>query len=159
MSNPSFTIDDRGLVPPGHYIVTLAEIGRAFGQKLRTSRRPDLFAKLRGYVAELTRAGWEHSLFIDGSFVMGLVDEPGDVDVIVLMPSGWVVPEKTPPSRSNPLERAWAFKHHDVELLLADRGSPRETEFIELFQKVHPKWISHFGWPEGLRKGLLRVVG
>ena len=77
--------DDRGLLVPGTHDATLAEVEQAFARFQRSDRRVTLFVKLKAYLSEVRQTGWQCEVFLDGSFVMPMVDEPNDIDVILVM--------------------------------------------------------------------------
>ena len=37
-------------------------------------------------------------------------------------------------------------------------GSDQEREWISFFSQVSPKWRHQFGWPSGLKKGIVKVT-
>ncbi len=46
-----------------------------------------LFHKLKAYVGEVKNADCGSSVIVDGGFVMGCVDKPEDIDLILVLPS------------------------------------------------------------------------
>src|SRR5262245_1676341 len=95
------TFDDRGLLVPGTHDATPAEVERAFARFQRSDRRITLFAKLRAYLAELRQTGWACHVILDGSFVMPMVDEPNDIDVILVLPADWDLTRELRPFEYN----------------------------------------------------------
>src|SRR5688500_3648556 len=81
--------DDRGLLPEGIHDTTMGEIDAYFAKFQRSDRRIKLFEQLKRYVHEIQAANWSVSLIIDGSFVMPAVDEPGDIDLMLVLPADW----------------------------------------------------------------------
>lgn len=76
-------LDDRKLLPPGVHDVSLKEVEELFGRFQRTDRRPRLFRKLHDDLKSHGQAEVVGSVIIDGSLVMGCVDEPEDIDLIL----------------------------------------------------------------------------
>src|SRR5262245_47107394 len=60
-----------------------------FGRFQRSDRRTRLFGKLRDYVRAVERAACGTSVIVNGSFVMACVDEPEDIDLILVLPTDW----------------------------------------------------------------------
>ncbi|MCI0376828.1 MAG: hypothetical protein L0215_04430 [Gemmataceae bacterium] len=85
----ALALDDRKLLPDGVHDATLKEVEQLFGGFQKCDRRMTLFKKLRDYLAAVKKAGCGTSVIIDGSFVMGCVDGPDDVDLILVLPSDW----------------------------------------------------------------------
>ena len=48
-----------------------------------------LFAKLTEYVDAVKKAACGQSVIIDGSFVMACIDEPDDIDLVLVLPPDW----------------------------------------------------------------------
>src|SRR3982750_1031936 len=99
------TFDARGLLPPGIHDATLGEIEAGFARFQKTERRVKLFEKLKAYLAELARTGWKCEVIIDGSFVMPPVDEPNDIDLILVLPGDWDMSQPLKPFEYNVVSR------------------------------------------------------
>jgi hypothetical protein len=81
--------DDRKLLVPGVHEVSLDTVKQYFGQFQRSDRGMTLFAKLTEYLEAVKRAGCGHCVVVDGSFVMACVDEPDDIDLVLVLPPDW----------------------------------------------------------------------
>ncbi len=65
------------------------EVKNMFGIFQRSDRRQRFFNKLSEYINSLRKADCGQSLLVDGSFVMACIDEPDDIDVILVLPAEW----------------------------------------------------------------------
>jgi hypothetical protein len=150
--------DDRGLLPIGIHDATIAEIEQAFARFQKTDRRITLFAKLTAYLKEVKQTGWQCEVIIDGSFVMPMVDEPNDIDLILVLPADWDMIQSLKPFEYNVVDKAFTKKAYSVEVFAVSAGSEREARVRHLFDQVRPEWCHAFGWPIESLKGLVRVV-
>ena len=85
----TLALDERQLLPGGVHDATLEEVDRQFGRFQRTDRRIELVRKLKEYVAAMQQAQIRGSLIVDGSFVMAGVDQPEDLDLVLVLPDDW----------------------------------------------------------------------
>ena len=150
--------DERGLLPPGVHDVSMDEVKQHFGGFRRSDRRPKLFAKLLEYQAALTGAGIGGSLIIDGSFVMAGIEEPDDIDIVLVFPAGWDTQADLRPFQYNLVSKKSVKISFRLDLFTAPAGSAEENSWIEYFGRVNLKWREEFGWPPDTRKGILRVL-
>jgi len=150
--------DDRGLLPPGIHDATLDEIESILGRYQKTTRRITLMANLRAYVAELRKTGWDFRLVIDGSFVMTAIDEPNDIDCLLIMPLGWQMDGVLRPSEYNLVSKRSTKQDYKIEVFAAVIGSEKADEFESFFSGIRREWIDRFGWDPSSLKGLIRVV-
>src|SRR5205809_42644 len=81
--------DDRQLLLPGVHQVSMETVKDHFGKFQRSDRRMKLFAKLTEYLDAVKKADCGASVVIDGSFVMACIDEPEDIDVVLVLPADW----------------------------------------------------------------------
>src|SRR5436305_9676904 len=88
-NGPMPELTELGLLPPGVHTLSLEQVGVLFGGFQRSDRRLVLFERLRQYVTALRKTGTALAVVVDGSFVMRGVDEPGDIDLLVVLPQGW----------------------------------------------------------------------
>ncbi len=151
-------LDERGLLPRGVHDLTLDQIEALFGRFQRSDRRPSLFKKLREYVEELRFTGWKVQLLVDGSFVMGCVDEPEDIDLIVVLPKGWNTAGELRPFEYNLLSKKRTRRKFGFDVFAVPKNSRDEREMIRFFQKISPRWAEQLGISSRSRKGLVRVV-
>ena len=152
------TFDARGLLPPGVHDATLAEVEVAFARFQKSDRRIKLFEKLSGYLTELGRTGWNCEVILDGSFVMPPVDEPNDIDVLLVLPADWDMTRDLKPFEYNVVSKAFTKKEYGIEVYAVPAASELEARARHLFDQVRPEWCELFGWPRGSIKGLVRVV-
>ncbi|MBO0698100.1 MAG: hypothetical protein J2P46_06885 [Zavarzinella sp.] len=152
------TFDDRGLLPPGVHDATLAEVEASFARFQKTDRRLKLFEKLKAYLTELGRTGWPCEVILDGSFVMSLVDEPNDIDLILVLPGDWDVFRPLKPFEYNVVDKAFTKREYRVEVVVVLAGSEPEARTLHFFQRVRPEWCEAFGWPVASMKGVVRLV-
>lgn len=153
------TFDDRGLLPPGLHDATLAEVQAAFARFQRSERRPRLFERLRAYLAELGRTGWQCEVILDGSFVMPPVDEPNDIDIILVLPADWDMTRDLRPFEYNVVDKAFTKREYRIEVYPTLAESAAYSQRVEFFARVRQEWSEQFGWPVGITKGVVRVVG
>lgn len=152
------TFDDRGLLPPGTHDATLAEVEQAFARFQRSDRRITLFAKLKAYLGELRRTGWSCQVILDGSFVMPMVDEPNDIDLILVLPADWDLTRELRPFEYNVVDKAFTKREYRIEVFPVPAGSEEYKKAGSLFDRVRIEWSRHFGWPDDTRKGLVRIL-
>jgi hypothetical protein len=152
------TFDERGLLPAGVHDATLAEIEAAFARFQRSDRRIQLFEKLKAYLTELGRTGWPCEVILDGSFVMPPVDEPNDIDIILVLPADWDMSQLLKPFAYNVVSRKVTRSQYQIDVLPAPAGSEAERQYRLLFQKIRIERCEQFGWPAGSEKGLVRLV-
>ena len=82
----ALTLNDQGYLPPGVHDASLQEVEQLFARFQRTDRRITLFGKLAAYLREVKRAGCGVAVVLDGSFVIACVDEPEDIDLVLILP-------------------------------------------------------------------------
>jgi hypothetical protein len=152
------TLDDQGLLPPGIHHLTMEQIEKLFGRFQRTDRRPRLFKKLREYVDELRATGWKVQLFVNGSFVMGRVDEPDDIDLIVVLPKGWNTAAELRPFEYNLLSKKRTRRKFGFDVFPVQKNSKDQRRMVRFFQGVSMKWGELLGLPPRSKKGLVRVI-
>ena len=150
--------DDRGLLPPGIHDATLDEIDRVLGRFRKSTRRITLMANLREYVKELGRTGWDFQLLIDGSFVMTAVDEPNDIDAVLILPADWDFAPLSQPSLYNLVAKNSTKKEYKIDLYPVASGSTAESRFLTIFADVRIEWCDLFGWDRPILKGLIRIL-
>jgi hypothetical protein len=152
------TLDDRKLLPPGVHDASLKEVEDLFGQIQRSDRRPMLFRKLREYLKELKPAECASAVIIDGSFVMGCVDAPDDIDLVVVLTADWDWNADLKPYQYNVVSKRRVKKNYRFDAIFVRPGSEQEAEWISFFSQVEVKWRHRFGWPPDAKKGIVRVV-
>ena len=93
----TIALNEFGLLPPGVHDYTLEDIADTFGRFQRSDVRLKLMERLRGFVESVGKVDAEIQILIDRSFIMGNVDEPGDIDVILILPANWDFSADLPP--------------------------------------------------------------
>jgi hypothetical protein len=144
------------LLPPGIHACSLETLRREFGGFQRSDRRPGLFKKLAEYVREVLKQGW--SVIVDGSFVMYGVDEPEDIDLIVVLPADWDLTAEVRSVEYNLLSRKRVRKTFGFDVFAVRAGSPEEAQWTEFFMQVGTKWTAAGVIPPGTQKGIVRVI-
>ena len=152
------TLDDRGLLPPGVHEASLKEIDRLFARFQRSDRRLKLFAKLKEYVNAVKKAKCGIAIIVNGSFVMGCIDEPSDIDLILVLPPGWDLAEDLKPYQYNVVSRKRVRAEYKFDVYPVLPGSAREHGWTAYFTGVNLKWCRKFGWPKESTKGIVRVT-
>ena len=150
--------DDRQLLLQGVHEVSMEMVKEHFAKFQRSDRRMKLFGKLTEYLDAVKKAGCGESVIIDGSFVMVCVDEPDDIDVVLVLPVGWDDMADLKPYQYNLVSTKSVRKAFRLDVLAVKSGSGREAELIDYFSGVNVKWREKFGWPADSRKGILRVM-
>ena len=137
--------------------MTLDQIEALFGRFQGSDRRPRLIQKLREYVAEVRGTAWAVQVLVDGSFVMGQVDRPEDIDVILVLPAEWDFHADLRPFEYNLLWRNRTRAKYHLDVFAVALGSARERELTAFFGQLNPKWIEEFALPAETRKGIVKV--
>jgi hypothetical protein len=150
-------LDERKLLPPGVHDASLPEVEKLFGRFERSDRRTTLFRKLRDYLKKLNCAGCAGAVIIDGSYVMGCVDEPEDIDLVVVLNEDWDWDVELKPYQYNVVSKRRVKEQYGFDAFFVRPGSPQQTEWIAFFARVNVKWCTRFGWPDELAKGIVRV--
>ncbi|MCI0376834.1 MAG: hypothetical protein L0215_04460 [Gemmataceae bacterium] len=154
----ALALDDRKLLPDGVHESSLKEVEEFFGGFQKSDRRLKLFKKLRDYLAAVKKAGCGTSVIINGSFVMGCVDEPDDIDVILVLPADWDGDADLKPYQYNLVSKRRVKKSYGFDMVSVQPDSDQEKEWISFFCQVNVKWCTAFGWPDKLTKGIVRVA-
>lgn len=145
--------DDRGLLPAGVHEATLEEIEEHFARFQRSDRRIKLTAKLRAYLAEVTKSIPGCVAVVDGSFVMVTIDEPDDIDLVLGLPADWDQQAALSPRQYNLVSRRRSKKDFEIDVFAFPVGSDEFNRWVGYFTQVNVKWCEGFGWPAGLTKG------
>jgi hypothetical protein len=155
-SLPALT--EHHLLPVGIHDLTLSQVESLFGGFQRSERRARLFAKLVEYLDELKSAGWNARVIVDGSFVMPAVDEPEDVDIILVLPEDWDMSSGIRPFEYNLIARRRTRRRFGFDVFAVRASSPEEQAMVTFFQQVNVKWSVLLGLPPGLGKGIVRIA-
>ena len=139
---PPFRPD--GYLPNGLFLASLAEVTFRFGSA--TPRRRRLALRLRRWI-ELVKIEGAHRFLVDGSFVTA-VNNPGDVDAVVLLP----------PDFPGQLERG-VEAALELEVMLLTRR-PEEI-FAAEDESDWDRWVEFFSRTreaDGRCKGLVEIA-
>ena len=147
-----------GVLPVAIHDGDLDEIERLFGGFQRSNRRMTLFAKLKEYVAALRNADIRGWLIVDGSFVMSCIDEPEDIDVVLVLAADWDLKADLRPFQYNLVSKRDVKRNFPIEVLPALAGSDAEKKWTEYFQQINVKWYEPHGFESGSKKGLVRIA-
>jgi hypothetical protein len=152
------SLDDRRLLPPGLHDATLQEVQEWFGNFQCSDRRMILFEKLKRFLAELRRTGWDCTVLLDGSFVMPPVDEPNDIDVILVMPKDWDMTADLRPFEYNVVSKKYTKAEYQIEVYAVLPESDAETRMRALFEQIRIEWCRQFSWPVDSRKARTMIT-
>ncbi len=153
----TLVLDERKVLPEGIHDATLEEIEELFGRYQGSMQRPRLFEKLHEYVTKLRNANIGGYLVVDGSFVMGCVDFPGDIDVVLGLPTTWDYKQELKPFQYNLVSKRDLKRDFPFDMLPVPQGTIAETEALAYFSQVNIKWCDQFNLPVDSRKGLVRI--
>ena len=151
-------LTESGILPVAIHDGELDDLEEAFGRFQRSNRRMTLFAKLKEYIEELRKAGIRGSLIVDGSFVMSCVDEPDDVDVVLVLAEDWNLTADLRPFQYNLVSKRDVKRNFPIEVFPALAGSETERYWTEYFQQINVKWYEPHGFANGSQKGLVRIA-
>jgi predicted nucleotidyltransferase len=140
--------DESGLLPAGTHDCTLAEIKQRFGQFPNTDRRCELYERLQQFLSEAWATRQVVAVIVDGSFVTGR-DDPGDIDLIVVLSPDFDYRGEVAPFEYNVLSRRRVQQRYGFDILVATENSSAYEVYLDFYQQVK-------GRP-GRRKGMLRV--
>lgn len=150
-------LTEAGILPAEMFDVDLDAVEALFGQFQTTSHRRVLFRKLAEYVDALRAADIGEELIVDGSFVMGCIDEPDDIDVVLVLSETWDLAAGLKPFQYNLVSKRDVKRNYPIEVFPVIRGSDAETQWTAYFHQINTKWYEPFGFAAGSRKGLLRI--
>ncbi|NOT02816.1 MAG: hypothetical protein HOP29_19630 [Phycisphaerales bacterium] len=147
------------LLPEGVCTLTLAQVERLFGSFQRSDRRVKLYQQLSEYVTELRQAKLNVSLIVNGSFVMPAVDDPEDIDLILVLPRDWDSQADVRPFEYNLLSKRAIKRKYGFDVFVVRDGSPEEREWIAFFTQINVKWCQPpHDLPIDCKKGLVRIT-
>jgi hypothetical protein len=151
------SINNLGLLEPGIHPMVLDDISEVFGRFQRSDRRMKLVDRLRAFANEVWHADSRVQILVNGSFVMTRVDEPGDVDLLLILPADWDFAAQLRPFEYNIVSKRMVKRIYGFDLLIGLEGQESAKVAIDFFAQVNVKWIPKFGIPTGTTKGLLRI--
>lgn len=138
--------------------MTLDEVEELFGRFQRTDRRSKLMERLRSFVKAVRDADDRIQIFVDGSFIMSKIDEPGDIDVVLVLPAGWDFEADLRPFEYNVVSKRMVRRLHGFDMLVGVEGEESAAKAIDFFGQVNVKWLEPLGIPTGMTKGLVKVA-
>jgi hypothetical protein len=97
-------------------------------------------------------------VILDGSFIMGCIDEPSDIDLILVLPADWDSKADLRPYQYSLVSRRRVRKEYGLDVIAVLPGSAAEKEWIAYFQQVNTKWCSDLGWPKDSTNGIVMVT-
>jgi hypothetical protein len=154
----SLELTDDGVLGVDIHDGTLDDLEALFGGFQRSTRRMTLFARLREYVAALRRAEIRGALIVDGSFVMSCIDEPDDIDVVLVLAKDWDLTADLQPFQYVLVSKRDVKRNYPIEVFPVLEGSDAERKWTEYFQQINTKWYASHGFASGSRKGLVRIA-
>ena len=89
---------------------------------------------------------------------MAAIDQPEDIDIILVLPPDWDFHADLRPFEYNLLWRNRTRAKFGFDVFAVASGSAREARLVQFFQGVSVRWQQLFQTPPGLRKGIVRVV-
>ena len=149
---------EKSILPDGIHDASLEEVEQLFGTFQKTSKRCSLFKKLAEYIAEVRKAGIASAVILDGSFIMGCIDEPDDIDIILVLPTDWDLTKDLLPFQYNLVSKRDIKRKYPFDCKAVRSGSPEESEWIEFFSQVNVKWYEPYQFSVGATKGLVRIA-
>jgi hypothetical protein len=154
---PSLT--EQSLLPVGIHDLTLDQVESTFGKFQTSNRRCRLFEKLKAYVSDCKSAGWVIAIIVDGSFVMRCVDEPDDIDLILVLPNNWDWAAELRPFEYNLVSKKMTRRLYGFDVFAVREASEEERNWVEFFAEINAKWTRPpYALPKGSQKGLVRIV-
>jgi len=151
-------LNEKSVLPDGIHDASLAEVGERFGQFRRSDRRSRLFQKLEEYIQELRKAEINGWLIVDGSFVMGCVDEPDDIDIVLILTKTLDMATRLKPFQYNLLSKRDIKRNFPFDVFTVREESPEERDWTNFFSKINVKWYERFDFQENSTKGLVRIL-
>jgi len=146
---PIPALNEYGLLPPGTYDCTLAEIEQHFGQFQRSDRRCILFARLARFLREVAKVEFAVAIVIDGSFVTAK-DEPNDIDLVLILSERHDFAAELRPFEYNVVSKKRVLREYGFDIVIDGVGTVALTEHLEFFSRVREH--------ADVSKGLLRVL-
>lgn len=154
----SLNLNEKQILPDGIHESNLDGVRDRFGSFQRTDRRTKLFAKLSEYIDELRLADLAEAVIVDGSFIMGCIDEPNDIDLILVLRETWDMTEDLRPFQYNLVSKRDVKRKYPFDLKAVRANSPEEAEWVMFFSKINTKWYDEYGFEPGSTKGLVRIA-
>lgn len=147
MPIPEFTVD--GVLPPGLHECTEPELRDRFGGFFVSTKREKLMARLEEYLKDVRSSGLVSWIAVDGSFVTDK-REPGDIDLVVVLPKDHDYNYELRPFEYNTLDHKMAKRLFGFDVIVVPEGSEAQERILSRFSEVRDR-------PD-VRKGMLRLT-
>jgi hypothetical protein len=145
---PIPALNFEGLLPPGVFDCSLAEVRERFGSFRGSDHRSRLYARLEDLLQTMQRSGLFEALLVDGSFVTAK-SAPNDIDLLAVLLPGHDFERDLPVSEYALVSRAILRRRYGFDVLIAEKASRLYTTYVEFFSRVRDN-------PDA-RKGILRL--
>ncbi|MBX9681075.1 MAG: hypothetical protein K2X38_20145 [Gemmataceae bacterium] len=89
---------------------------------------------------------------------MATVDEPNDIDALLVLPPDWDANQFLRPFEYRFFWRSEVRKDYEMDLFPVVHGTLEEGRWLEFFAQVRIEWCNRFGWPTDLKKGVVRIL-
>jgi hypothetical protein len=89
---------------------------------------------------------------------MACVDQPEDIDLIVVLQKEWDWRADLRPYQYNLVSKRRVKREFGLDVFVVENGSADETKWLRFFARVRTDWCKLFGWRLKSRKGLVRVT-
>ena len=86
------------------------------------------------------------------------LDEPEDIDLILVLPKDWDMTADLKPYQYNLVSKQRVRKEYAIEVYPVRAGSTEENRWMNFFGRVNVKWCEEFGWPDETTKGIVRLT-
>lgn len=129
---PIPNLNEHGLLPLGIHDCSVEEMGTRFGSFQSTDRRPRLYRQLRAFLEEVRSTNLVTAVIVNGSFVTSKPD-PGDIDLILVLPSTHDFSVALPPMAYNVLSRRRVHRRFGFDVLVARENSREYEEYVGYF--------------------------
>jgi len=89
---------------------------------------------------------------------MGSVEEPNDIDMIVVLPPDWNLEAEIRPFEYDLLSNKRTRKVFGFDVFAVRAGSEEEEKVKQFFQGINTKWRNLVDLSSAKKKGLVRLV-
>jgi uncharacterized protein DUF6932 len=141
---PPFT--DEGFLPPGVHTTMLAEFEERFVNSTSSTRRRELFQRLREVIVDAHRTTWVRQVYVAGSFVTSKL-HPEDFDCLLVLDPAAADAELHPFEYNLFVVKA-AKRRHGGDVFAVYEGTSNHVRLWDFFQSTR----------EGGRVGIVRVT-
>ena len=153
-----FEFTENDILVEGLHEATLKDVKESFGGFQKSDRRMTLFKKLEDYCTALKAANITGSIVIDGSFVMKCIDEPEDIDLVLILSDNWDMTADLLPYQYNLVSKRDVRRKYSFDVFAVKEGTRAEEKWIDFFTKINTKWHQQHGFDTTSQKGLVRIA-